>query len=233
MECKDVVMSEPQTTRRGKRRRRKGGFMAVRGKYKIPKDVALLGQNKRATLKFHSSGQLNPVAVGLPAYQVYRAGDLYDPDFTGAGAQPRGFDQMMAMFSRFTVLSSKINITFMQGASQDVSVIVGVALLPTSTSPSTLTDLLEGRNVSYKALNWRGGDPKVVSKNFNSSQYFSLPNPLDEDDLEGTSAASPTQNAFYHCFVCTTYSTDGAPLDYSAVIEYDSVFTEPVEPSQS
>jgi len=48
--------------------------------------------------------------VGLASYYTYRANDLFDPDATGIGHQPYGFDQMISFFNHFTVIGSKITV---------------------------------------------------------------------------------------------------------------------------
>lgn len=44
------------------------------------------------------------------AQQQYRANDIYDPDYTGTGNFPLGYDQFLPLFSRYRVHSSKIVI---------------------------------------------------------------------------------------------------------------------------
>jgi len=41
---------------------------------------------------------------------VWRANDLYDPQYSMGGHQPAGFDQLMAMYQRFTVLRSQATV---------------------------------------------------------------------------------------------------------------------------
>lgn len=41
---------------------------------------------------------------------VFRANSIYDPDYSGVGSQPYGYDQMAALYGKYDVLSSTINV---------------------------------------------------------------------------------------------------------------------------
>jgi len=42
----------------------------------------------------------------------FSANGLFDPNTTGTGHQPMGFDQMMLMYEQYTVFASKITVEF-------------------------------------------------------------------------------------------------------------------------
>lgn len=47
--------------------------------------------------------------IGYGEY-VFRANSLFDPNFTGGGHQPKGFDQLTAFYSRFRVYQTKFQL---------------------------------------------------------------------------------------------------------------------------
>ena len=49
------------------------------------------------------------------------ANGAFDPNLTGVGHQPRGFDQFMAGYETFTVTGSKISVNFVYDAYQGPS----------------------------------------------------------------------------------------------------------------
>jgi len=56
--------------------------------------------------------QLNwTTASGALADNVYRGNSCFDPDLTGAGGQPLGFDQWANFYYSYTVLGSRIEVT--------------------------------------------------------------------------------------------------------------------------
>lgn len=81
----------------------------------------------------------------------FRANSAFDPDYTGIGHQPLGFDQMMALYARYEVISTKCTATFFND--QEEALIVGsyvsngVPTMPTSTST-----FLEQPGVKYQIM---------------------------------------------------------------------------------
>lgn len=50
-------------------------------------------------------------ASGALGDNIYRGNSLFDPDLTGTGGQPNGFDQWAAFYASYTVLGSKCEVT--------------------------------------------------------------------------------------------------------------------------
>jgi len=59
-------------------------------------------------------------ASGNLGVQVYRGNSLFDPDLSGTGGQPMGFDQWTGFYASYTVLGSKIEVdSMMNGGTMD------------------------------------------------------------------------------------------------------------------
>lgn len=201
-------------------------------RYKAP-NTALLGNRKLVKLKYHEQLQMNPGVAGAPATYVFSANGMYDPNISGAGHQPRGFDQMMSLYDHFTVIKSKCIVTFMKGASQNTSVITCISLRDTSTVEASMQDYIESRNTTFGSLVGAGNATRVLKKNFSAKQFLGRPHPLSEDDLRGTTSGNPTEQAYFHLAVAPTYGVDTAAVDVSVLIEYIAILTEPQNPSSS
>ncbi len=81
---------------------------------------------------------LIPITTVANSYytQIFRGNSLFDPDLTGIGHQPRYFDQYAAIYNKYKVYSSKIEI-FVTNASATVP--IGICILPlTDQQTSTL-----------------------------------------------------------------------------------------------
>lgn len=74
--------------------------------------------------------------------QVMRLNSLYDPDFTGAGHQPRYFDQMAAMYRKYIVYGALIELTFTDPSADGIEV---AALIQPSAESLSMT----GKSVGY------------------------------------------------------------------------------------
>jgi len=63
------------------------------------------------TLRYSTNISMG-AAVGALNTWMFRANDLFDPDYSGTGHQPMGFDQLMSWYNHFCVVRSRIVCTF-------------------------------------------------------------------------------------------------------------------------
>lgn len=171
---------------------------------------------------------MEPGIAGVAGVQVISANGLYDPDLSGVGHQPTGFDQIMAMFNHYTVTGAKITATFCNTDDGNSSR-VGIALLD---SLSVLTDYrryLESGNCAFSALAEKGGDDKVTLTNVSSTRKFlSVTNPTDDNTLSGTAAANPSEGIFFHLFAAPGNTADALTVQCHYVVEYQVTFHGPI-----
>lgn len=82
--------------------------------YTVPRLMRMFPKTKRVQLRFsHSSGLVGPPGSSAFGIYNYAGNGLYIPDITGGvGLQPRGFDEAMAIYNNYQVLSSKISVVF-------------------------------------------------------------------------------------------------------------------------
>lgn len=190
-------------------------------KMSVPKNKFLLGNKVNTTLKYVHYGQLNPGAAGAAATYVFSANGLYDPDITGVGHQPRGFDQLIALYDHFHVTRSRIKVSFMASQAQ-AGAICGVVLQDDATPELDQIRGLENRYSYSKGLSYGNGTVEVFL-NFNSKEFFNL----NDRQLYGTVSANPTDQAYFVVFAQATYGTDLAAIDYMVELEYTTTFSEP------
>lgn len=214
------------------RRNRKRIFKRKRRNYRVARMPSLLGNKKLVKLKYNETLQLNPGAAGAIATYVFSANGMYDPNVTSTGHQPRGFDQLMALYNQYTVIGSKINVTFIKGGSQATSDVVGVCLRKTSTVDTSLAGYLEDRNVRYSALS-SNSTYRVVKKAFSTKKFLGVSHPLSEDTVKADASNNPTLQGFFHLFAGPTYSVDSEAIDVNVCIEFTAILTEPIQPTQS
>lgn len=200
--------------------------------YKSPK-TSLLGNQVLVKLKYTELFQMNPGALGVPATFVFSANGLYDPAISIGGHQPRGFDQLMALYDHYTVLKSKIVVTFMKGSNQTTSLIGTVSLRDDLVVESNISDYIESRNTAFGALPGGGNSSLILKKSYDAASFMGRPDPLCEDSLRGNVSANPSDGAFYHLALQPTFSTDANAVDVMIYMEYTAVFTEPKNPAFS
>lgn len=88
-------------------------------------------------MTYTTTDVLSVGAVGVfGTEKIFRLNSLYDPDYSGTGHQPYGFDQLAGLYRKYMVNAIKISIVF-DDPDQD-SLVVAVQLQPSSSS-QTLT----------------------------------------------------------------------------------------------
>ncbi len=192
---------------------------------------------QQVVLRYHQRDALDPAAGGVVAGRIYRANGMFDPEFTGAGHQPRGFDQLMALYDHFVVVKSKITVRFCWAAESDavvnVPVDVGVCLVNGTT-------LLLGDNFSYqedgysnfKLLTPNESNEIVITNTFNNG-FLGKKTWQGDDELEGSVTADPAEQAFYHIFASPLTTQDAPSIAMSVQIEYTAMLIEPSLPGAS
>lgn len=71
----------------------------------------------RVRLKYNEV--LSRTAAGAADFYQFSVNDLYDPNITGTGTQPSGFDQLGALYNRWRVLASSIRIRLINNDADD------------------------------------------------------------------------------------------------------------------
>lgn len=177
--------------------------------------------------------QLTPV-LGVPDVDFYSANSLYDPDTTGVGHQPIGFDQIMLMYEQFTVTHARIKVTFQNA--NDHNTRVAIYLSPDAigiTDPIKLmengtlvTDVLQGNNGATQATQ----SLKTLEYNIDVKKYFGRRNNremLNDPELHGNVAANPLEQVYFGVTAWDPYGANNETIAYDVILEYSAIFTEP------
>jgi len=187
-------------------------------------------------LRYSSVLSRNTGALGLITDHVYRMNSLYDPDFTIAGHQPLGFDQMMLSFNHYTVISAKITMRFINTGGGQVStgIVAGALISDGSSFPySTIEAMQEANTARWKLLGNRDGSSKgeTIVMYYSARKTFGS-GVLQREDLRGDAGSNPTEGSFLHVFLQNPFSSDQIVLVHTS-IDYLAVFTEPRNLGQS
>lgn len=78
---------------------------------KVPRGVGPVAPRLLTTMKYNEELSFTSILSGsMDQYQM-RLNSLFDPNYTGTGHQPFGFDQLTALYSRYRVYKCKWQIT--------------------------------------------------------------------------------------------------------------------------
>lgn len=198
-------------------------------------------RSKMVRLRYCDIVALDPTAGGIAA-RVFRANSLFDPDFTGTGHQPLGFDQLMVYYNHFHVIGSKIKVDYTPSQTATVTegyapCLFGIILSDDglqATGSSNVNHLLEQRSNQYDVK--YGGTPlnnrdQTAIKTFSHKRFFRQP--IFQNQYRGSSAANPDENAYFELWASTINSNDPASHVFTVTIEYLAILTEPKELPQS
>lgn len=175
--------------------------------------------------------EIQPPSGQIGSY-YFSANGMFDPNISGTGHQPMGFDQMMLFYEQCTVLRSSISIT----AVAENPCRFGVYLAPDTAGngvdPIKLvenglmrTHVLDG-NVSAGGT---GERVKTVTFSFDTAKYFGRKGDIVNDPtLFSTAAANPTEQAYFALCAWNFMNVGGAcVIDFDVLMAFDVVFWEP------
>lgn len=169
---------------------------------------------------------------GLYVYQ-YRANSCFDPDYTGIGLQPNGYDQWSQFYNEYVVLSSEVIVEYVaSGAYVGELVVVPAfnAATPANTKEAT------GWRFAKSVMGVPSGNAtyhKLVSKMSTATMCGVPPASilLDTTDWGASVSANPANlNTWYWDIFLQNVSSSTTLGDYLRVtIVYDVKFFAPVQ----
>lgn len=187
----------------------------------------------RKRLTYYDSGSIS-VNVGAMASYVFSVNGLYDPNITGTGHQPAGFDQMMVFFDHYVVVFSKATVSW-ANATAGQTVQVALSLNSTVTATTDPTILNETGYITRDWLNVAGTNDglKTSSMACNVARYQGVPNPRDDPELWGSALANPTEQSYFNLSAWDVVSGGSSTVRFQIMIEFDAWFIEPRKVSSS
>lgn len=170
---------------------------------------------------------------GIAVGHAYRLNGLFDPDATGTGDQPRGFDEYMTMYQKYVVLGARVIVKFLNESSSTYTRCI-IRPVNTSAIDGDPVDNLEGRSIRncIVAPFVGGGSVKTLSLNWSSKRWFGKKSVLEERDLSGTVTANPTTQCYLHV-LNDGLGAASLGCKCQVTIDYLVCFQEPNQPVQS
>ncbi len=217
--------SAPSYRRRRRKKHRK----------KLPYE--LIPKKAIRRLRYHTQVNINPGA-GVAGYHIFSANGMFDPDITGVGHQPMGFDQMMVMYDHYHVIGAKCVARFYNtDAASATPAWVGISCTDDALlSSSSVEKLVESGKTTKKFLMkpaTGGANYQTVTKKCSPPKYTSVSKPLSENNLSGSATANPVEQVYFAVWIGPVDSTDLGNYGLVVTIDYIAVFTEPKIMAQS
>jgi hypothetical protein len=195
-------------------------------------------KTNQVKLRYVDTFSIDP-AAGAVGYYKFRANSAFDPDYTGTGHQPNGFDQWSQFYNHYLVTSAVISVQFTLNnlaADSGSMMICGVSLTDDITSTSSLNTLLEQSQTQKQTGTFTlYNNPRTVTARYSPQQFFNVTDINDNwARLGAVVSSSPNEEAYFSCFVgCGNSSFNSPAVNCMATIEYVVMFSEPKELPES
>lgn len=184
-----------------------------RGKYRKkpkaliarPRNIISYGFPRCQLVRMVYFQQVRLDPAGTPATHVFRANSIYDPDYTNTGGhQPMFHDQYAAVYNKYKVVSSRIDITGANDYSDQANVmgnLVTCVVNNTTTAYQSITEACEAKGSVYRQCHERR-PMRRLTNTFSAKKFFCLANIKDADDIDGLMGntlvgSNPVQQAYY------------------------------------
>jgi len=227
---KRIVVNVPSGANRTRKQKSKRRFFRSFGSpYPISADVEF---------KYVDRISMDAGGSGAVAQYQFTCNGMYDPDVTGTGHQPIGFDQWMGtssttgFYNHYHVEASEIKITaFSQASDNTGQAIVLLGISDDTTTGIDFNTALENPSFDRITLGsvGSGHDVQTLKKKWNACRYFGLTREslYAKDDLKGIYSANPAELANFTLYV----SSDNPTVNPSAVsllveVKYRAHLTE-------
>lgn len=221
-------------TRRRKNTRRPRRWK--RSRAIIPRALADHPSKKIARLRYVQTISLNPGAGGIAVHQ-FRANSLYDPDLTGVGHQPFGFDQLALQYDHYVVLGSKIKAQYLPtGTSAGQPGQMALTLDDNATfGYSSMDELCEGNQALgfAKMAGYPIGTDRPITLvgKYSAKKFHGVKDMSDNIGRLGAAVGTnPTEDAYFNvCLGSVAASTDPDAYYIQVTLDYIALFTEPTK----
>jgi len=196
----------------------------------------LLPEKSKYLFKYAEKVSIDPPTGGLSSSYFISTNSLFDPNRSGVGHQPYGFDEFMTFYDHYTVIGSKITITLLNtGSTSTDTYLVAITERDTTSAVADITHLIEMGNSTYATIAAANGSSGVatLTHRSNPAKFLGRSAPLADPDLKGTVSSSPVEESFFEINVANFSIDDPPTIDVLINVEYIAVLTEPKKFTQS
>lgn len=189
--------------------------------------------NRLMTKLVYANSRNQTVTTAMNYYK-WSVNSLYDPDYSGTGHQPRGFDQLSALYSEYRVHAVKFNVVIVSRSSATVPFYGGIYWHGGTVNPPTTKN---GVCESNTAICKHGTSEKPIriSKYFKIAEIFGRSDATVRGDRDFSAGvgADPTIQAIVSVFGQAEDEATSIDLTFNVTIEFYCEFNTFLQPAQS
>lgn len=182
----------------------------------------------RTKINYSEFFTINPGIASTGSY-VFSLNGLYDPNISGVGTQPIGFDQLMALYQEFVVLGCtiKLHARCLQASGQ-TPMLFGMFIERTTTTSNSWNDYVNNGDGVYSVADIADSGSCLKSLTYSANMHtITGVNVEDEENFAGNVASNPTEQRYLHV-VCAPFDnvSDMGTQQFFIEINYDAIFRD-------
>lgn len=233
------------------RRPRASGRRSRNALVKVPRNKIGFPQSMQSQLRFCKSLDFTPNSATI-GVKTFVANGMYDPDAAVGGHQPRGFDEFMNIYQKFTVKSARVSVTWTYegyngpsgqmsttapaqaiqsaaGGVQAVPAIVGMVIPSAEASLSGEVSQVQELEKAVWTHITPSGEARTIVSHASPRDFFGKDFLVGADGYTGTDSGDPLNKIYFH--LAAGQQSNEYPITIKVraniCITYDAVFTEP------
>lgn len=210
-----------------------------RNRLKRPKNNVYLGLGfpKKVTVthKYNETVIIPTGTLGTMSTYNFTCNGMYDPNASSTGHQPMYFDQLSALYDHYTVIGSKITVTFSNQTGVDGNnrpCTVGILITDDGVITGNVNTLKENGYAKWKWTGSLGYEKAIVTNKWSAKKTFGG-SILGNDNLQGTPSVNPTELSYFTLFVDSSQSAIASSVVADVTITYIAVWDELKEVASS
>jgi hypothetical protein len=161
--------------------------------------------------------------IGVVGVHNFSANGLFDVDVTGVGGQPEGFDEWMAMYVEYRVISTKITVKTGSTGSTSATASFWMVIVP-SNIPTSFTTMEDAASAPFAVskLYMSGGPAITLTQTMSTATIVGVPPMaiLSESGYGGTASANPAGTTFWGVYVESADNSSSVTTNSVVSIEY-------------
>lgn len=163
---------------------------------------------------------------------IFRGSSVYDPYFTGTGHQPLGYDQLVALYGKYTVMGCKVQLTVMSTNSAVTGSDVQFSIVASNDSGGFVSyDLVS--ETPYNKTRYIGNastGPRTISSYYSSAKILGVSKQklVSDDEFSAAYNTNPNHNWYIHFFI-SDLTADNLICTYKVKLIYYVKFWDRVK----
>lgn len=198
---------------------------------RVPRGVSILANTPKIyKLRYNEYFNLATANAGDLCSYVFRANDIYDPNYSGVGHQPFLHDTLSTLYKSFVVIGSKITFRVCSSTTNHPAM-MGVFTSPDaapSWSNNYGTIIEQGLGKTRSVITGAAmRTPVTVSGYFGANKFFNTKVANDIETYGATFGSSPTKQAYFYCWLQDISHDTATSVNCNVTIDYVVRVSEP------